>query len=301
VASRIEDYAVIGNCETIALVGRDGSIDWLGLPRFDSAACFSALLGDPRHGRWLIAPIAEDASATRHYRGDTLILETVFETASGAVCLIDFMARRDGASDVVRIVRGIRGSVSMRTELVVRFEYGSVVPWVSRQKDGRLQLTAGPDRLLLDTTVSLRGEDLRTVGDFDISAGQEVGFTLTWTPSYRSPPPSMRGADALAQVESFWSDWTHSFKPTGEWSDAVLRSLLTLKALAHWETGGIVAAGTTSLPEKLGGVRNWDYRFCWLRDATFTLYALIQAGFLGEAKAWREWLLRAVEGGPEGV
>jgi GH15 family glucan-1,4-alpha-glucosidase len=295
----IEDYAVIGNCETMALVGRDGSIDWLCAPRFDSPACFAALLGDPGHGRWLITPRGEITSVTRQYRGDTLILETVFETADGAVAIIDCMARRVGVSDVLRIVRGKRGTVSMRTELVVRFEYGSVVPWVSRQDDGRLQLTAGPDCLLLDTSVDLRGEDMRTVGEFDVKAGEEVGFALSWAPSFRAVPERLQTKDALAQIELFWSQWAAVFKPMGEWSAAVLRSLLTLKALAHWETGGIVAAGTTSLPEKLHGPRNWDYRFCWLRDATFTLYALVGLGFLGEAQAWRGWLLRAVAGAPD--
>jgi len=296
---RIEDYAIIGNCETMALVGRDGSIDWLGLPRFDSAACFAALLGDPRHGRWLMAPVDEAARNSRRYRGDTLILETLFETESGAVCVTDFIGRRDGVSDIVRVVRGMRGTVPMRTELVVRFDYGSVVPWVSLQEDGRLQFTAGPDRLLLDTKVSLRGEDWRTVGEFEVGAGEEVCFTLSWTPSFRPPPPPLNEPEALKQVEAFWSDWAATFKPKEEWSGAVLRSLLTLKALAHWETGGIVAAGTTSLPEKLGGSRNWDYRYCWLRDATFTLYALIGAGFLGEAKDWHAWLLRAAAGHPD--
>ncbi|MGA2042794.1 MAG: glycoside hydrolase family 15 protein [Roseiarcus sp.] len=298
-ANRIEDYAVIGNCETIALVGRDGSIDWLGLPRFDSAACFAALLGDPRNGRWLVAPVDAGARVTRRYRGDTLILETRFETTDGAVCLTDFMARRDGGSDLVRIVRGERGVVSMRIELVVRFDYGSVVPWVARQDDGRLQFTAGPDRLLLESAVALRGEDQRTVGAFEIEAGQEIAFTLGWTLSYRDAPAPTPAGQALATVESFWSEWAAPFDRTPEWSGAVLRSLLTLKCLAHWETGGIVAAGTTSLPERLGGARNWDYRYCWLRDATFTLYALIGAGFLGEAKAWREWLLRAAAGNPD--
>jgi GH15 family glucan-1,4-alpha-glucosidase len=297
--SLIEDYAVVGNCETVALVGRDGSIDWLCSPRFDSAACFAALLGEPRHGRWLIAPVGAVARVERHYRGDSLILETVFESADGAVCVIDFMARREGVSDLLRVVRGMRGTVAMRTELIVRFEYGSVVPWVSRQEDGRLEFTAGPDRLLLDSSVPLRGEDMRTVGEFEVKAGEELGFALSWTLSFRSPPEPVRAAESLAQVESFWADWAATCKPTGEWSDAVLRSLLTLKALAHWETGGIIAAGTTSLPEKLRGPRNWDYRFCWLRDATFTLYALIGAGFLGEAKAWNEWLLRAVAGSPD--
>jgi GH15 family glucan-1,4-alpha-glucosidase len=297
--NRIEDYAAIGNCETLALVGRDGSIDWLGLPRFDSAACFAALLGESRHGRWLIAPTAAGAKISRRYRGDTLILETSFETETGAVCIIDFMSRREGVSDLVRIVKGIRGVVAMHTELVVRFEYGSVVPWVSRQDDRRLELTAGPDRLVLETRIPVRGANLRTVGEFEIAAGDEVAFTLSWSPSYRPTPPPFRATDALAEAELFWSNWAAPVKRAGEWSEATLRSLLTLKALSHRETGGIVAAGTTSLPEKIGGARNWDYRFCWLRDATFTLYALLEAGFLDEARAWRQWLLRAVAGNPD--
>ncbi len=295
----IEDYAVIGNCETMALEARDGSIDWLCAPRFDSEACFAALLGDAKHGRWLIAPRGTIAGVTRRYRGDTLILETQFETAEGTVVVIDFMARRPGVCDLVRIVKGARGKVPMRTELIVRFGYGSIVPWVTHQADGRLQFIAGPDRLLLDTNVELRGEDMRTVGEFDVKAGEEVGFCLTWTPSFRALPERLRATDSLAQIETFWSDWAATFKPAGQYSAAVLRSLLTLKALSHWETGGIVAAGTTSLPEKLHGPRNWDYRFCWLRDATFTLYALVNSGFLDEAQAWREWLLRAVAGAPD--
>ena len=298
-ASRIEDYAVIGNCETLALVARDGSLDWLGLPRFDSAACFAALLGEPRHGRWLIAPVGADQCTTRRYRGATLILETDFETETGAVRLIDFMVRREGAADVVRLVVGLRGKVSMRTELVVRFDYGSRMPWVSRVEDGRLQFTVGPDRLLLDTAVPLRGEDMRSVGEFTIDAGERVAFNLNWSESFRAPPAPLNAEDALRVTEAFWAGWTENYKTCGEWAEAELRSLLTLKALAHWQTGGIVAAGTTSLPEKLGGERNWDYRFCWLRDATFTLYALIEAGFLGEAVAWRNWLLRAVAGSPD--
>jgi len=297
--SRIEDYAIIGNCETAALVARNGSMDWLGLPRFDSGACFAALLGETGHGRWLIAPIEADPYVTRRYRGSTLILETMFETQDGAICLIDFMTRRDEVSDVVRLVRGIRGTVAMRTELVVRFDYGSIVPWVSRQEDGRLQFTAGPDRLLLDTPVDLQGKDMRTIGEFAVAAGEEIGFVLSWSPSFRPIPAPLNATDALAQVEDFWTDWAKPFKPAGEWSDAVLRSVLTLKALAHHETGGIVAAATTSLPEQLGGPRNWDYRFCWLRDATFALYALIGAGFLEEAKAWRAWLVRAAAGNPD--
>jgi GH15 family glucan-1,4-alpha-glucosidase len=296
--SHIEDYAVIGNCETMALVGRDGSIDWLGLPRFDSAACFAALLGAPQHGRWLIAPIAGGVRTARRYRSDTLILETIFETETGTACVIDFMSHRDGVSDLVRIVRGISGAVAMHTELIVRFDYGSVVPWVSRKDDGRLEFTAGPDRLLLDTTVALRGVDFRTVGDFNVTDKDEVCFTLSRALSYGPTPAPFRATDALAEADAFWSTWAKQFEATGEWSAAVLRSLLTLKALSHRETGGIIAAGTTSLPEKIGGARNWDYRFCWLRDATFTLYALLGAGFLTEARAWRQWLLRAIAGSP---
>jgi GH15 family glucan-1,4-alpha-glucosidase len=295
---RIEDYAVVGNCETLALIGRDGSIDWVCLPRFDSDACFSALLGGPEHGRWLIAPTADGAKAARRYRGDTLILETEFETESGAVTIIDFMSRRDGGSDMVRIVRGLRGRVDMHTELVVRFGYGAVVPWVMRQDDGRLEFTAGPDRLLLDTSAPLHGADMRTVGDFSVEADQEVSFVLTWSQSFRAPPTRIDAAKSLDQVEAFWTEWASKFARPQHWPDAVLRSLFTLKALAHWETGGIVAAGTTSLPEQSGGSRNWDYRYCWLRDATFTLYALIGAGFVAEADAWRQWLLRAVAGAP---
>ncbi len=299
---RIEDYAVIGNCETVALVGRDGSIDWLCLPRFDSGACFSALLGGPEHGRWLIAPKQGDAGIARRYLGDTLILETVFTTADGSASLVDFMYRRNGSSELVRIVRGLQGQVSMRTELIVRFDYGSIVPWVFQQDDGRLQFIAGPDKVLLDTNIQTRGEGLSTVGDFTVREGEEASFVLNWSPSYRAAPPPFSGeevADARKQVHSFWTGWAAAFKPADGWGEAVLRSLLTLKALAHWETGGIVAAATTSLPEKLGGPRNWDYRYCWLRDATFTLYALIEVGFLDEAKAWHEWLLRAVAGGPD--
>jgi GH15 family glucan-1,4-alpha-glucosidase len=299
---RIEDYAVIGNCETVALVGRDGSIDWLCLPRFDSGACFSALLGGPEHGRWLIAPTQNDVRITRQYLGDTLILETIFTTAQGSASLTDFMYRRDGSSELVRIVRGLQGQVPMRTEVVVRFDYGAVVPWVSQQQDGRLLFIAGPDRLLLDTPVQTHGEGLRTVGDFAVREGEEVSFVLNWSRSFRAALPPLTAAelaDARKQVDSYWTGWAAAFNPPERWGGAVLRSLLTLKALAHWETGGIVAAGTTSLPEKLGGPRNWDYRYCWLRDATFTLYALIGAGFLDEAKAWHEWLLRAAAGAPD--
>ncbi len=299
-AGRIEDYALIGNCESAALVGRDGSIDWLAMPRFDSGACFAALLGEPRHGRWQIAPVDGSASTARRYRDNTLILETDFETGDGQVRIIDLMAGEDGEAHVVRLVRGLKGRVAMRCELVVRFDYGSIVPWVSRLPDGRVELIAGPDRLTLDTLVSLRGENMRTVGELTVEAGQETGFVLSWNPSYRSAPPPRQAAALLQQVDTFWSNWAASFRQgDGPWSAVMLRSLITLKALAHRETGGIVAAATTSLPEQIGGPRNWDYRFCWLRDATLTLYALMESGFLEEARAWREWLLRAVAGSPE--
>lgn len=297
--SRIEDYALIGNQETVALVARDGSIDWMGMPRFDSPACFSALLGTPEHGRWLISPQDAQAKVTRRYRDGTMILETRFETADGVVCVIDFMSRRVGASDLIRVVRGERGRVAMRTALSVRFGYGAVVPWVSRQKDGRLAFVAGPDRLLLDTAVELRGENMETVGEFTLAEGEQVGFALSWAKSYREPLPSPDVFVALAEVEATWTRWSASLSEGDDVSEAVRRSLLTLKALAHWETGGIVAAATTSLPEKLGGPRNWDYRYCWLRDATFTLYALLSLGFVGEADAWRAWLVRAVGGSPD--
>jgi len=297
-ASRIEDYAVIGACETMALIGRDGSIDWLCLPRFDSDSCFAALLGGPEHGRWIIGPKGDGAGVSRRYLGETMVLETVFETRDGAVALVDFMTRRDGVSDLVRIVRGLRGKVTMTTELIVRFNYGATVPWVYRQEDGRLRFVAGPDRLVLDTTVHMHGEGMTTQGEFEVAEGEEVGFTLSWSPAFHDDPPPFAYADALAHVKALWAGWAKPFKNGSEWSSYVLRSILTLKGLAHRETGGIVAAATTSLPERIGGQRNWDYRFCWLRDATFTLYALISAGFMKEAVAWRQWLLRAVAGDP---
>jgi GH15 family glucan-1,4-alpha-glucosidase len=299
-ANRIEDYAVIGNCRSMVLVGCDGSIDWMCMPRFDSAACFAALLGGPEHGRWLMAP-EKAARSTRQYRDTTLILETIFETDDGAVLVCDFMIRRDGTSDVVRIVRGLRGTVPMRTELAVRYEYGSVIPWVNKGEDGRLQLTAGPDRIVLDTTVKLRGEDMKTIGEFAVSEGEEVSFVLTWSLSYKPLPEAVEAAELMKQTEAFWGDWLKPMKPLGEWSPVVTRSLLVLKALQDLDTGGIVAAGTTSLPEWIGGPRNWDYRFCWLRDATLTLFALMGAGALDEAKSWRDWLIRAVAGSPEDI
>jgi GH15 family glucan-1,4-alpha-glucosidase len=299
-AARIEDYALIGDCRSGALVSRAGSIDWLALPRFDSPACFAALLGEPDHGHWSLAPRDSTAATVRRYRGDTLILETDFASADGQVRVVDFMAGGDGEAHLVRLVRALRGRLAMRCELIVRFDYGSVVPWASRQSDGRLELIAGPDRLTLQTAVPLRGENLRTVGEFTLEAGQQAEFVLSWNRSYRLPPAMQQGATLLGQVEAFWSGWVRSFRQHGgPWDQATLRSLITLKALIHRDTGGIVAAATTSLPEQLGGARNWDYRFCWLRDATLTLYALMESGFLDEARAWREWLLRAVAGRPE--
>lgn len=300
-AARIEDYGVIGNGATVALVGLDGGMDWLCLPRFDSAPCFAALLGTPENGRFLIAPAETVRRATRAYAGPTMILRTRMETETGAVELTDFMVRDRGSARVVRRVRGLAGRVPMRAELVVRFDSGSLVPWATRQADDTICFTAGPDRLILNATTPMRGEGLRTVGDFALCAGETVDFVLTWTPSTRTPPPCPHPAALQDRVDQAWRGWAARFRPPGVADEAVLRSLLTLKALTHHETGGIVAAGTTSLPEQLGGPRNWDYRFCWLRDATFTLLAMIRGGYLEEAGAWREWLLRAVAGSPDQV
>jgi GH15 family glucan-1,4-alpha-glucosidase len=297
--ARIEDYALLGDCETAALVARDGSIDWLCWPRFDSAACFAALLGGPDHGRWRVAPADPEARATRRYRGDTLILETDFETGDGAVTVVDFMPLRGTASDLVRTVIGRRGRVAMRTELVIRFDYGSTVPWVTHPEGGVLRAIAGPDMLVLRTDVPLRGEGLTTVGEFAVAEGERVSFVLTYAPSHLPAPTPVEPEAALADTERFWTDWAARCTYRGEWRDAVMRSLLTLKALTYRPTGGVVAAATTSLPERLGGTRNWDYRFCWLRDATLTLLALMDAGYYEEAGAWRDWLLRAASGSPE--
>jgi GH15 family glucan-1,4-alpha-glucosidase len=298
-AQRIEDYALIGDCETAALVGLDGSIDWLCWPRFDSDACFANLLGGPEHGRWSLAPADPAARATRRYRGDTLVLETRFETAEGAVSILDFMPPRSGHSNLVRLVRGERGRVAMRTALAVRFGYGARIPWVHRQEDGTLRAIAGADQAVLRTPVPLRGEGLETVGEFTIGEGETVPFTLTYAPSHLPPPDPADPAAALEATERFWTEWSSRARlEEGKWRGAVLRSLITLKALTYAPTGGIVAAPTTSLPETLGGIRNWDYRFCWLRDATLSLLALMNAGYYEEAGAWREWLLRAVAGVP---
>ncbi len=300
-ALRIEDYALIGNCESAALVGRDGSIDWMALPRFDAQASFAALLGTAENGRWQIAPAVPVTKVTRRYRESTLVLETLFETAEGTVMLIDAMGRREGHGDVVRLVRGVSGTVPMRMEMVLRPGYGTTVPWVSRLADGRVAAVAGPDRFVLATAIEIRGEDFRTVGDFTAEEGGETAFTLTWSPSYHPVPQAVDAAQIVELVTEDWTDWvkSHRTEMAGDWVDVVQRSLITLKALTHYETGGIVAAPTTSLPEQLGGPRNWDYRYCWLRDATLTLYALLTSGFLEEASAWRDWLVRAIAGSPD--
>jgi GH15 family glucan-1,4-alpha-glucosidase len=299
-ASRIEDYALIGNCEAAALVGRDGSIDWLCWPRFDCDACFAALVGSSEHGRWQIAP-RNKATVTRRYRGHSMILETRFVTDEGAVLLVDFMPLGGGDSSIVRLLIGESGQVAMATELVIRFGYGAIVPWVTRLEDGTLRAVAGPDMALLRTPVKLVGHNMKTVGEFTVHAGETVPFVFTDGHSHLPPPPPVDPLAALEQTEKFWVEWSKKCRPAGHCSDAVLRSLLTLKALIYWPTGAIVAAPTTSLPEQLGGTRNWDYRFCWLRDATLTLLALMDAGYDEEAQSWREWLLRAVAGSPEQV
>ncbi|MDB5558999.1 MAG: glucoamylase, partial [Enterovirga sp.] len=302
---RIEDYALIGDCETAALVDREGSIDWLCWPRFDSDACFAALLGNREHGHWLIAPEAGGASVSRRYRGDTLILETRFETGDGIVTLIDFMPPRGHYSDVVRLVRGESGAVRLRMELTIRFGYGVVIPWVTRLEDGTLRAIAGPDMVLLRTPAELHGEDMRTLSEFTVAAGETIPFVLTYGPSHDPCPEPIDPYQALEETEAFWSDWAGRYDPQAlnggmalkpHWRDAVVRSLVTLKALTYAPTGGIVAAATTSLPEWPGGVRNWDYRFCWLRDSAMTLFALMSSGYFDEAKAWRDWLVRAMAG-----
>jgi len=267
----IEDYAIIGDCETAALVGRDLSIDWLCWPRFDSSACFANLLGTKDNGRWSIEPADPGAKMTRNYRGHSLILETTIETTDGVAVVIDFMPTRMPGSHLIRRVRGVRGSVKFRTELIMRFGYGSVVPWVRRCDDGSLQAVAGPDRLVLRAPLSLRPRGRTHVGEFTVTAGETTDFTLSYGVSYLDVPRAIDPDQALEKTERSWSTWSKSFEGAGQWSEAVIRSLITLRALIFQDSGGIVAAPTTSLPEQLGGSRNWDYRFCWLRDATFTL------------------------------
>jgi GH15 family glucan-1,4-alpha-glucosidase len=297
VALPIEDYALIGDTQTAALVGRNGSIDWLCLPRFDSGACFAALLGGEEHGRWMIEPAAPARAVERRYRPASLVLETEFTTDGGVVRVVDCMPPRAAAPDVVRVVEGVRGRVRMSMELILRFDYGRVVPWV-RRRDDLLLAVAGPDAVTLAAPLPLRGENLTTRADFEVGEGESVPFVLTWFPSHEHPPRPVDAHAAVRETEEWWRAWARRCSAGGPWHEVVERSLITLKALTYAPTGGIVAAATTSLPEQLGGVRNWDYRFCWLRDATLTLLALLEVGYLDEARAWRDWLLRAVAGWP---
>ena len=294
----IENYALIGDCHTAALVGSDGSIDWLCFPRFDSGACFAALLGGPEHGRWLLAPKAQVSRVQRSYRPGTLILDTEFHTADGAIRVTDFMPLSDHRWDVVRMVEGLSGQVLVRMELIVRFDYGAIMPWVRRSGDALL-LTAGPDTLELTATVPIEPENMKSVAEFTLCAGDRQSFAINYRPSHAQLLPGVDAQAVLAESEKQWRKWSDFCNDQGPWHESVLRSLITLKALTYKPTGGMVAAPTTSLPEQLGGVRNWDYRFCWLRDSTFTLNALLLAGYQQEAVAWREWLLRAVAGSPE--
>ncbi len=296
----IEDYGIIGNTRTAALVSRGGSIDWLCLPRFDSESVFAALLGDAKHGRWLIAPEDAGAKLSRRYRGETGILETRFETEEGAATIIDFMPIAEGEEqiDLIRLVRGDRGRIRMRTEIILRFDYGRGIPWVRSNLLG-IRAIAGPNAIQLTTPVALSGtEDLTTVGEFTVSAGETVPFMMSWYPSHHSGFRTRDPEDTLLAAENGWHDWSSHCTLMGPWREPIMRSLITLKMLTYSPTGGIVAAATTSLPEWLGGVRNWDYRVCWIRDATLTLYALLSSGYRGEARDWREWLLRAAAGHP---
>ncbi len=300
----IEDYALVGDGHTAALISRDGSVDWLCWPRFDSGACFAALLGTEKHGRWLIAPDLKESDQPpvfkRRYRGETLILETDIETADGAVTVIDFMPPGNGWSELVRIVVGRRGTVRMKMELVLRFDYGFSIPWVSRLKhDSGIKAIVGPDTAILRTPVELRGENMQTVAEFTVTAGERVPFSLAYSPSHLRIPPARDAHTSLARTENHWRDWSARGTVEGKYAAPIRRSLITLKALAYEPTGGIVAAPTTSLPEQLGGTRNWDYRYCWLRDATITLLAMMRGGYFDEARAWRSWLARVMAGAPE--
>jgi len=297
-ALQLEDYALIGDTQSAALVGRDGSIDWLCLPRFDSGACFAALLGKRDNGRWLLAPAGGHRATGRRYRPDTLVLETEFTTADGAVRVTDCMPIRSAEPDVCRRVVGLSGRVRMRSEVVVRFDYGHVLPWV-RREGRRTELLAGPDRIVLDADVEHDREGQYVVAEFEVEAGQHVDFRLAWTGPRAPLPQHLDVRAAIEATAGWWRGWASTCRYDGEYRDAVVGSLVTLKAMCYGPSGGLVAAPTTSLPEKLGGVRNWDYRFCWIRDATFTLLALLDAGYQAEAVAWREWLLRALAGRPE--
>jgi GH15 family glucan-1,4-alpha-glucosidase len=300
VPANIEDYALLGDSQTAALVSRDGSIDWMCVPRFDSPACFAALVGEVDNGRWLLRPQGPSRRVTRRYVGPTLVLETTYDAEGGEVSIIDFMPIRDRPlpyPNVVRIVEGKRGRVKMHMQLVIRFDYGSVVPWVRRTDEG-IDAVAGPDRLTLTARVPLAGRGFTTVSDFVVAAGDRVPLVLAWHPSHEHPLPPPDPEVSLAETRAWWEAWSATSTFEGENEEAVMRSLITLKALTYAPTGAIIAAPTTSLPEQLGGVRNWDYRYCWLRDATFTLYALMNAGYREEARDWQAWLLRAIAGRP---
>jgi GH15 family glucan-1,4-alpha-glucosidase len=294
----IEDYALIGDMQSAALVGRDGSIDWLCLPRFDSPACFAKLIGDESNGFWRLGPSGQETATRRQYIKDTLILETVWETPTGTVKVIDFMPPRYANPDLVRIVEGVSGTVEMTAEIRIRFDYGRIVPWV-RRFDGDLHAIGGPDSVWIHAPVQLKGSGYRHTGTFTVSAGERRAFVFTWHPSHQPQPDRIDAVEELAETKLIWEEWVSQCGYTGPWRDEVVRSLITLKALTYGPTGGIVAAPTASLPEHIGGIRNWDYRFCWLRDAAMTLDALTDSGYIGEAGAWRDWLLRAVAGRPE--
>ena len=293
----IEDYAIIGDTHTAALVSREGSIDWLCLPRFDSGACFAALLGDARHGRWLIGPEETVVETRRRYRPGTLVLETEFTTASGVVRVVDCMPPGESIPNVLRLVEGVSGRVAMRMELIIRYDYGWIVPLV-RREGGHLLAVGGPDALALHTSVDVHGQGLSTTAEFEVGPGDHAPFVLSWYPSHEQPPALLDVEGLVDDAERWWLDWSSRCTYDGPWREAVISSLVTLKALTFEPSGGIVAAATTSLPESIGGVRNWDYRYCWLRDATFTLYSLMLGGHMQEAHAWRDWLLRAVAGDP---
>jgi GH15 family glucan-1,4-alpha-glucosidase len=298
VSQLIEDYAIVGDTQTAALIGRDGSVDWLCVPRFDSGSCFAKLLGTEDHGRWLLAPEAEVTDSKRSYRAGTLVLETELTTAGGVVRIVEWMPPRQHHPRLVRLVQGVKGEVKMQTELVVRFEYGTEIPWV--RFDEGLHMVAGPNALSLQTSVPLEGRNMHSEGHWTVKAGEETAFVLSWYPSHRDAPERLDTDNSLEATVKYWSDFSKTIhKVHGQWEDAVRRSLITLKALTYAPTGGIVAAATTSLPEAIGGVRNWDYRYCWVRDATLTLDALIEAGCREEAEAWMRWLVRAAAGAPE--
>ncbi|HLW36080.1 MAG TPA: glycoside hydrolase family 15 protein [Chthoniobacterales bacterium] len=295
--ARIEDYAFLSDTQTGALISREGCVDWLCIPRFDSGACFAALLGKGENGRWRFFPNEKIEKVRRRYRGNSLILETEIETASGAVRLTDFMPPRGKNPDLVRIVEGVRGEVALQMELIIRFDYGKIVPWV-RKRHGGLEAIAGPDALILRSPIETHGKDLTTVAKFNVKPGERIPFVLTWFESHQEPPKPVTADNALRDTEQFWTRWSEQCRRKTLWEEAVIRSLVVLKGLTYAPTGGLVAALTTSLPEEIGGVRNWDYRYCWLRDAAFTLIAFMNAGYVDEAIAWREWLLRAIAGAP---